>query len=243
MRKVLTFLFAVMFSVGVWAQSAYEKLFEYRGEISMEHESMLVPSSPIDFDFTFSEAIQQVKDNAKLPADEIDQSMNIKNNEFVLLYKLTDYALSYNTATKRLTFYIGVNDYNTTLDMRYIGVGKEICLTFPASRVKRNKIPTDHGDYFIQQFLSVSMPQDAAKTVLSKVNSSNHNVNVAFIVKPLKVLSEKRIMNYGGYIGTQVQIDDFLINKTVGLYIVDTKTEEVLCDLSKSLTVTSNKNK
>jgi len=221
MKKVFMFLFAVMFSVGIWAQNAYQDLLAKYGGISMEHESVYCMGAPMDYEMTFDEVREELKAGGKISTDPLDN--NIRCKEFVLFYKLSDYALSYNTATKRFTFYIGVNDYNTTLDMRYIGVGKEICLTFPTSHVKRSKIKTAYGDYFIQQFLSVTMPQDVAKTVLSRVNSSNHDVNIAFIVKPIKVLSEKRIMNYGGYVGTQAQIDDFLINKTIGMYVVDAR--------------------
>jgi len=243
MKKVFLLLFATLFSINVCGQSAYDKLFNFRGEISVEDESMLVPSSPVDVELTFFEAIDQVKTNSKLPADEIDDLTDIKRNEFVLLYKLSDYRLTYNTTNGRLTFYIGVNDYNASLDMKYIGVGKEICLTFPTSRVKRERTRTRYGDYFIQQFLSVNMPQNVAKTVLNRVKSTNHDINIAFIVKPIKVLSEKRTVNYGGYVGVQTGIDDFLICKTIGLYLVDTKTEEILYDLSQSLAVTAKKRK
>ena len=55
-----------------------------------------------------------------------------------------------------------------------------------------------------------------------------------FIVIPQKVSKEIRTWKYG-----QIQ-QNFILAKTVGLYIVDTQKEQILCNFSKIFTAQSN---
>lgn len=160
----------------------------------------------------------------------------IKNTEFGILYNLR-YNNPYSVSKKAFVFSIGVADYKVTNRKGYIGLGNDVCVTFPLKYTNISKVLLDNNYSIVQK---ITLPYTDTKTAL-KIEKDMDNpycsTYLLFKVKIQDVEQIKRNINYGGYIGTQASICDYLLCKTTGLYIVNTDNEEVLGKFNNILTI------
>lgn len=263
MKHIISIFFVFASALYSFAQVTYESLIENKAFINIDKETVLLPTAGeywetqslkklrailgndlfyyFDLSDEYSTQLQrQTFEKSEeytqnlLPAfNKIKQS--VKNAKFYTLFNLR-YNESYDVSKRCFHFRIGVNDYNTTTTSGYIGLGNCFCITYPSTRTKITKSRTSYGDYFLQQYLtSPTIPEEIALRIEKEIEDPYCSIALMFIVKPTKVTSEKRTMNLGGYVGTQNITNQNILANTVGLYIVDTNSKEVLCDLSRIL--------
>lgn len=169
---------------------------------------------------------------------------NCKDCNFYILYNLHDNT-AFDVSSKCFKFKIGINDYNTTTTPEYLGLGNHICLSYPADKLKIRKTLTQIGsDYWLDQYITTpKISEELALSIEHSMAKYPCPISLLFIVKLGNVSTEKRSMDFGGYIGRQTITNQFIMCKTVGLYIVNIKTNEVVCDLSSVLISSSVKKK
>lgn len=169
---------------------------------------------------------------------------NCKDCNFYILYNLHDNT-AFDVSSKCFKFKIGINDYNTTTKPGYLGLGNNICLSYPTGKLKIRKTLTRSGsDYWFDQYITTpKISEELAMSIEHSMAKYPCPISLLFIVKLGYISTEKRSMDFGGNIGRQTITNQFIMCKTVGLYIVNIKTNEVICDLSSILTPTSVKKK
>ena len=270
MKKCLLIFAAIICSVCTWGQITYDFIINNYPYIDVEEDEVLFPSEPMWYTgniqkladllnknlFSFYDLNDDYPTNLQkneykkskeylkqdLPSfNEVYQST--KAHKFYILYNLR-YNTPYDTAKKRFAFRIGVNDYMKTNIAGYMGLGNNLCISCPTNRLSVKKTSTGYGDYFLSQFLyTTTIPESTALRIEKEMENPDCSICLMFIVKPYRVSKEARVINYGGYVGRQKALNDYVLAKTVGLYIVDTNKEEIICDLSKMFSQTTSKRK
>lgn len=225
---------------GTWKNQKFSKLIDILNEDLFSYYGLnSTYSTPLQ-----KQTFQKSEEYTQMLLPQFKEICNkVKGASFYTLFDLR-YNEPYNITKHNFSFRIGVNDYNTTTTVGYIGLGKNFCVSYPQSRTTIKKSKTSYGDYFIQQYISTpTVPEDIAITIEKGMESPYCPISLLFVVKPTKVSKEKISMNYGGYVGTQTAINENILSKTIGLYIVNTKTKEVLADLSSIFQTTTPQKK
>lgn len=261
MKDLLTtailFLSSVIFAS---AQISYDSLIKNKAIVNVDKEEVLLPTDGEFWELQSFDKLRAILENDLISyfdlsdkystplkkqtfqkAPEYTDSLlpafnkireSVKNAKFYTLYNL-QYNESYNVTKRCFAFNIGVDDYYTTTTPGYIGLGNCFCISFPQSRTKITKSNTSSGGYFLQQYITTpTIPEEIALRIENEMENPYCSMRLMFIVKPIKVTTERMTMNFGGYVGVQNIVNKNILANTIGMYIVDIETNEVLCDLS-----------
>lgn len=183
------------------------------------------------------EVFKETKEYAELLENFNQIYENTKNTKFYILYDLYNNS-SYNLDSKSFKFKIGLNDYNTTSKAGYFGIGGDICLSYPASKLSVRKTLTRSGsDYWLDQYLTTpSISTEIALNIEKQMSVYPCPLSLLFVVVLDKVSTEQRTLDFGGYVGRKTVTSQFILCKTIGLYIVNTDTNDIIADLSSVFT-------
>jgi hypothetical protein len=159
---------------------------------------------------------------------EIDyHNSYIFDSKFYILYNLR-YNQAYNLNKKAFIFRITVLDFLKTSQTGYLGFGKNINSLFPASRFNVKKERQSNGELYAVQYVQIPVAdENLALKIENDMSNPYCSTCLMFIVKLSKTSTEK----HPEFMFEQ----DNILTKTIGLYIVNTKTKEIYCDLTKIL--------
>lgn len=158
----------------------------------------------------------------------------VKRSDFCILYNLR-HKEPYNVSKKAFVFSFLEKDFNVTSKSGYIGLGSGVCVTSPLKYTQVSKVLFD-GKPCLKQ--SLTLPYKDTRNALrieKDMENPNCSTYLVFKVRIQNMEQEKRMTNFGGNVGTMLFPWNYLLCKTVGIYIVNRKTEEVLGDFSNLL--------
>lgn len=146
-------------------------------------------------------------------------------SKFYILYNLR-YNEAYNIDKKSFIFRIGVLDWQRTSQSGYIGFGKNICTSFPTNKLNVKKTREYNNELYAYQYIQIPIAdEDLALKIEEDMSNPYCSTCLLFVVELNKVSSEK----HPEFPWAQNNI----LAKTVNLYMVNTKTEQIYCDLSE----------
>lgn len=267
MKRFLISVVVTLCSILAWGQKTYNKIITDYPYIDLEHDEVCIPSDPQEiickreklihllnkdmysyFDLN-EEYPTQLQKNAYKKTQEYAWNLEQFNADYKATTTSKFYILkslwnntAYDVNKRCFNFRLGVTSLDKTNVPGYIGLtsitggATNVCITFPQNRLTIKKEPTyDGSDYWISQYIRTPViSEDLAFTIEQGMSKLDCPISLMFIVVPQRVSKEIRNWKYG-----QLQ-QDFILAKTVGLYIVDTQKESILCDLSKIFTSSTN---
>ena len=149
----------------------------------------------------------------------------LSGSKFYILYNLR-YNSEYDINKKSFIFRIGVLDWQRTNQSGYIGFGKNICTTFPANKLNIKRTREYNNELYAYQYIQIPIAdEDLALKIEEDMSNPYCSTCLMFVVELNKVSSEK----HPEFPWAQNNI----LAKTVNLYMVNTKTEQIYCDLSE----------
>lgn len=149
----------------------------------------------------------------------------LATSKFYILYNLR-YNTAYDIDKKSFIFRIGILDWQRTNQSGYIGLGKNICTTFPANKLNIKKKREYNGELYSYQYIQIPVAdEELALKIEGDMSNPYCSTCLLFVVELNKALSEK----HPEFPWTQNNI----LAKTINLYMVNTKTEQIYCDLSE----------
>ena len=153
----------------------------------------------------------------------------IFDSKFYILYNLR-YNQAYDLNKKAFVFRIMVLDFLKTNQTGYLGFGKNINAMFPTSRFSTKKERESNGELYSKQYIQIPIAdENLALKIEGDISNPYCSTCLMFAVKLYKTSTEKH---------PEFSLEqDNILTKTIGLYIVNTKTKEVYCDLTKLLSV------
>ncbi|MDD4761000.1 MAG: hypothetical protein PHU66_09355, partial [Bacteroidaceae bacterium] len=144
---------------------------------------------------------------------------------FYILYNLR-YNSAYDINKKSFTFRIGVLDWQRTSQSGYIGFGKNICTSFPANKLNIKRTREYNNEVYAYQYIQIPIAdEDLALKIEEDMSNPYCSTCLLFVVELNKVSSEKH--------PEFPLVQNNILAKTLNLYMVNTKTEEIYCDLSE----------
>lgn len=153
----------------------------------------------------------------------------IFDSKFYILYNLR-YNEAYDLNKKAFVFHIMVLDFLKTNQAGYLGFGKNINAMFPTSRFNVKKERESNGELYSKQYIQIPIADESLALKIEEEMANPYcSTCLMFVVKLNKTSTEK----HPEFMFEQ----DNILTKTIGLYIVNTKTKEVYCDLTKLLSV------
>lgn len=156
------------------------------------------------------------EDYAFLMSSEYRIDYNLKHNK------------PYDVNNKCFIFEVSIPDYKRISLSGYVGLGNNINTTFPVKYLKTNKIRDYFGALIVRQYLQIPLAdEETALKIETDMDNPYCSTCLVFVVKLNKAVSEKNSELF-------VTMDNILL-KTVKLYIMNTKTGEIYCDLSDLL--------
>lgn len=267
MKRLLLFLIVTLSSVLSWGQITYSDIITNYPYIDLEDDEVCIPSEPmettgkremlfhlLDRDmysyFNLNEEYPtQLQKNAYKKTQEYAWNLEQFNadykatttSKFYILKNLR-YNKNYDVNKRCFNFNLGVNALDVTNIPGYIGLTdltgspSDVCITFPSNRLTIKKERTyDGSGYWVSQYIRTPIiSEELAMEIEQGMAKPNCPIALMFIVIPQKVSKEIRTWKYG-----KIQ-QNFILAKTVGLYIVDTQKEQILCNFSKIFTAQSN---
>lgn len=273
MKYIISALILSISYLYVSSQSSYESLIKNKAFVDIERETVLLPSGDyweyqslnklidiLNNDlFSFFDLEEDyytpLKKQNFIKTTEYQDSIlprfnqiveKVKNAKFYALYNLR-YNKPYDVSKHCFHFSIGVNDYNTTKTVGYIGLGHCFCVSYPTNLTKIVKNRTNYGDYFLQQFITTpTIPENVALKIENELENPYCSMCLLFVVKPQKISQEQLLVNYGGNVGLYNTTNFNILARTIELYIVDTENKEIIYDLTSVLqnrTTTKRKSK
>mgnify|MGYP001244338596 CR=1 FL=1 len=148
----------------------------------------------------------------------------LSTSKFYILYNLR-YNTAYDINQKSFIFRVGVLDWQRTNQSGYIGLGKNICMTFPANKLNIKKKREYNGELYSYQYIQIPIAdEELALRIEEDISNPYCSTCLLFVVELNKVSSEK----HPEFPWAQNNI----LAKTKNLYMVNTKKEQVYCDLS-----------
>ena len=148
----------------------------------------------------------------------------LSTSKFYILYNLR-YNTAYDINQKSFIFRVGVLDWQRTNQSGYIGLGKNICMTFPANKLNIKKKREYNGELYSYQYIQIPIAdEELALRIEEDMSNPYCSTCLLFVVELNKVSSEK----HPEFPWAQNSI----LAKTKNLYMVNTKKEQVYCDLS-----------
>lgn len=149
----------------------------------------------------------------------------LSDSKFYILYNLR-YNNAYDVDKKSFIFRIGVLDWQRTNQSGYIGFGKNICTSFPTNKLNVKRTREYNDELYAYQYAQIPIAdEDLALKIEEDMSNPYCSTCLLFVVELNKVSSEK----HPEFPWTQNNI----LAKTVNLYMVNTKTEQIYCDLSE----------
>lgn len=149
----------------------------------------------------------------------------IFDSKFYILYNLR-YNSEYDINKKSFIFRIGVLDWQRTNQLGYIGFGKNICTSYPANKLNIKKTREYNNELYAYQYIQIPVAEEDLALKIEKDMSNPYcSTCLLFVVELNKVSSEK----HPEFTWAQNNI----LAKTINLYMVNTKTEQIYCDLSE----------
>ncbi len=162
---------------------------------------------------------------------EIDyHNSYIFDSNFYILYNLR-YNQAYDLNKKAFIFRIMVLDFQKTNQVGYLGFGNNINVLLPTNIFNVNKERESNGELYSKQYIQIPIAdEDVALKIENDMSSPYCSTCLMFIVKFNKTSTEK----HPEFMFEQ----DHILTKAIGLYIVNTQTKEIYCDLTKILSAT-----
>lgn len=161
---------------------------------------------------------------------EIDyHNSYIFDSKFYILYNLR-YNQAYDLNKKAFVFRIMVLDFLKTSQAGYLGFGKNINALFPTNKFNVKKERKSNGELYSMQYIQIPVSdENLALKIENDMSNPSCSTCLLFIVK----LSKSSIEKHPEFMFEQENI----LTKAIGSYIVNTKTQEIYCDLTKVLSV------
>ena len=187
---------------------------------------------------------KKTADYAEL-SEELNSDYAYITHSYLYVLKNLRYNTNYDVDKKCFYFRLGACESGLTKVPGYIGLSgfldnkADVCVTFPPSRVIiKKELTWDGTDYWVTQAIRTPIiPEDIALEIESGMESPDCSIALMFVVIPQRVSKEYK--NWNGLILQE----NFILAKTVNLYVVDTRQEKVLYDLSKMLIAPVNAKK
>jgi hypothetical protein len=149
----------------------------------------------------------------------------LSTSKFYMLYNLR-YNSEYDIDKKSFIFRVGVLDWQRTSQSGYIGFGKNISTSFPANKLNIKKTREYNNELYAYQYIQIPIAdEDLALKIEEDMSNPYCSTCLLFVVELNKVSSEK----HPEFPWAQNNI----LAKTINLYMVNTKTEQIYCDLSE----------
>lgn len=146
-------------------------------------------------------------------------------SKFYILYNLR-YNSEYDIDKKSFIFRVGVLDWQRTSQSGYIGFGKNICTSFPTNKLNIKKEREYNNELYAYQYIQIPIAnEDLALKIEEDMSNPYCSTCLLFVVELNKVSSEK----HPEFPWAQNNI----LAKTINLYMVNTKTEQIYYDLSE----------
>lgn len=149
----------------------------------------------------------------------------IFDSKFYILYNLR-YNQAYDLNKKAFVFRVMILDFLRTNQAGYLGFGKNINITLPSNMLTVKKERWQDGELYSNQYIQIPI---ADKNLALKIEEDMANpycsTCLMFVVQLNKTSTEK----HPEFMFAQ----DNILAKTVNLYMVNTKTEQIYCDLSE----------
>jgi hypothetical protein len=162
---------------------------------------------------------------------EIDYHRSyIFDSKFYILYNLR-YNEAYDLNKKAFVINIMVLDFLRTNQTGYLGFGKNINTLFPTNRLNVKKGRESNGEVYAKQYIQIPITDENLALKVEKDMSNPYcSTCLMFVVKLDKTSTEK----HPEFMFEQ----DNILTKSIGLYVVNTKSKEIYCDLTKILSTT-----
>ena len=252
-RKILVFLIATVCSICAWGQVSYEGVINECYEINHKTgEFYLSGGSEDEYNVCRVDQVASLmnKDvfgyfglnqkyetplqkNAFKKTEEYANYLSqlnydyscLSTSKFYILYNLR-YNEAYSIDKKSFIFRIGVLDWQRTNQSGYIGFGKNICTSYPANKLNIKKTREYNNELYAYQYIQIPITdEDLALKIEEDMSNPYCSTCLLFVVELNKVSSEK----HPEFPWAQ----DNILAKTVNLYMVNTKMEQIYCDLSE----------
>ena len=137
----------------------------------------------------------------------------------------------YDMAKHCFNFKINFDNIAKCSTPNYFSFGGGLALTFPSAYMTYKKVATDENSYGYWQFNILRTPIIPEETAL-KIEENLNKSSILFIFKIQKSnIENKPILGVSGY---TMEVP-FVLGKTIGVYIVNTATDEVYADISNIL--------
>lgn len=170
-------------------------------------------------------AFKKTKEYADYLSELNYDHSSLSTSKFYVLYNLR-YNSAYDIDKKSFIFRIAVLDWQRTSQSGYIGFGKNISTSFPANKLNIKRTREYDNEVYAYQYIQIPITdEDLALKIEEDMSNPYCSTCLLFVVELKKVSSEK----HSEFPWAQNNI----LAKTVNLYMVNTKTEEIYCDLSE----------
>lgn len=253
MRKISVVLIATICSISAWGQKSYEDVInecyeiDYKAEVfylsggnedeynicKVEQVASLINKDVFGYFGLNQKYETPLQKNAFKKTQEYATYLSelnydyscLSTSKFYILYNLR-YNTAYDIDKKSFIFRIGVLDWQRTNQSGYIGFGNNICTTFPPNKLNIKRTREYNNELYAYQYIQIPIADENLALKIEKDMSNPYcSTCLLFVVELNKVSSEK----HPEFPWTQNNI----LAKTVNLYVVNTKTEQIYCDLSE----------
>lgn len=217
---------------GVWDTG---KFYIEDSKLSKEQVAALLKKDVIGYFDLYDEYPTELKQSVFKKSEEYANYLArleedyafLMSSEYRIAYNLK-YNKSYDVNNKCFNFEVAVRDYQRISLSGYVGFGNNINTTFPLKYLKVKKTREFDGSLYAWQYLQIPLAdEETALKIETDMDNPYCSTCLVFVVKLNKAVSEKHPEFYWA-------LDNILL-KTVKLYIMNTKTGEIYCDLSKLL--------
>lgn len=149
----------------------------------------------------------------------------IFDSKFYILYNLR-YNQAYDLNKKAFVFHIMILDFLRTNQIGYLGFGKNINTSLPPNILMVKKERWQDGELYANQYIKIPIAdENLALKIEEDMTNPYCSTCLMFVVQLNKTSTEK----HPEFMFAQ----DNILAKTVNLYMVNTKTEQIYCDLSE----------
>lgn len=156
---------------------------------------------------------------------EIDYHYSyIFDSKFYILYNLR-YNEAYDLNKKAFVFHVMILDFLRTNQAGYLGFGKNINTSLPPNILMVKKERWQDGELYANQYIKIPIAdENLALKIEEDMANPYCSTCLMFVVQLNKTSTEKH--------PESMFAQDNILAKTVNLYMVNTKTEQIYCDLS-----------
>lgn len=149
----------------------------------------------------------------------------IFDSKFYILYNLR-YNQAYDLNKKAFVFRVMILDFLRTNQAGYLGFGKNINTSLPSNMLMVKKERWQDGELYANQYIQIPIAdENLALKIEEDMANPYCSTCLMFVVQLNKTSTEK----HPEFMFAQ----DNILAKTVNLYMVNTKTEQIYCDLSE----------